>query len=125
MKAADCIGKPCRDLYRTALCGSKNCPCRVAMDEGRTSNINNELSDGRWSACTGIPFRDASGRIAGAVEYFPDTTAQVRMVSDLLRVGEEARNGNLSARASLEAEGDFLKIAETVKGILEAVTGPL
>jgi len=59
------------------------------------------------------------------VEYFPDTTAQVRTVNDLLRVGEEAQNGNLSARVSLEAEGDFLRIAESVNGILDAVIGPL
>jgi methyl-accepting chemotaxis protein len=125
MKAADCIGKPCKDLYKTKLCGSKNCPCRVAMDSGRTNNINNELAGGRWINCTGIPFTDGAGRIAGAVEYFPDTTAQVMTVRDLLRVGEEARRGNLSARASLEAEGDFLEIAKSVNGILDTVIVPL
>jgi len=125
MKTADCIGRRCNELYKTKLCGSKNCPCKVAMDDGRTNTINNELGNGHWITCTGIPFRDEAGRITGAVEYFPDTTAQVRTVNDLLRVGEEAQNGNLSARVSLEAEGDFLRIAESVNGILDAVIGPL
>jgi len=125
MKTADCIGRPCNELYKTTLCGTKNCPCKIAMEGGRTNTINNELGNGNWITCTGIPFRDGAGRITGAVEYFPDTTAQVRTVTDLLRVGEEAQRGNLSARASLEAEGDFLKIAESVNGILDAVTSPL
>ncbi|WP_220680674.1 methyl-accepting chemotaxis protein [Methanofollis formosanus] len=121
----ECLGKHCYDLYNTRVCRSKDCPCRMAMEAGLTKNTDIDLSDGRWINSTGVPFRDRNGAIIGAIEYFPEITAQKQTIQDLLRVGDEARNGNLSARASLETDGDFLKIAESVNALLEAVIVPL
>ncbi|WP_067047240.1 methyl-accepting chemotaxis protein [Methanofollis ethanolicus] len=125
MKESECIGKHCYDLYNAEMCKSRNCPGRMAMETGKTNSIDILYRDGRWENCTSVASRDENGRITGVVEYFPDITAQKQTVQDLLHVGEEARNGNLSARASLDAEGDFLEIAKSVNGILDAVVVPL
>ncbi|MDD4254714.1 MAG: methyl-accepting chemotaxis protein [Methanofollis sp.] len=124
-KKEDCIGKHCYDLYKTSVCNTKSCPCRVAIEEGRTNTIDIPLGGGRWIGATGVAYRDENDRTIGAIEYFPDITAQKQTVQDLLHVGEEARNGNLSVRTNLDAEGDFLEIAKSVNGILEAVVVPL
>jgi len=125
MKVDECLGKHCYDLYKADICKSKDCPCRVAMETGKASNAEIRLRDGRWIDCTGAASRDENGQIIGAVEYFPDITAQKRTVQDLLHVGEEARNGKLSARASLDADGDFLEIAKSVNALLDAIVVPL
>jgi methyl-accepting chemotaxis protein len=124
-KKEDCIGKHCYDLYKTSVCNTKSCPCRVAIEEGRTNTIDIPLNGGRWIGATGVAYRDENGRITGSVEYFPDITSQKQTVQDLLRVGEEAQNGNLSARASLDTEGDFLEIAQSVNALLDAIVVPL
>jgi methyl-accepting chemotaxis protein len=125
MKESECIGKHCYDLYNAEMCKSRNCPGRVAMETGKTKNIDIPYKDGRWENCTSVARFDENGRVIGVVEYFPDITAQKRTVQDLLHVGEEARNGNLSARVSLDAEGDFLEIAKSVNALLDAITVPL
>ncbi|WP_265580349.1 methyl-accepting chemotaxis protein [Methanofollis aquaemaris] len=125
MKESECLGKHCYDLYNADICKSRNCPGRVAMETGKTNSIDILYDDGRWENCTSVAHHDENGRIIGAVEYFPDITAQKQTVQDLLHVGEEARNGNLSTRASLDAEGDFLEIAKSVNTLLEAVIVPI
>jgi len=124
-KQEDCIGKPCYELYRTGLCRSKDCPCRVAMKDGQVNIITNDLGDGRVIKCTGVPYRDGSGTIIGAVEYFPDVTGEVRMIKDLLGVADGIRNGNLSVRAKLDGEGELLQIAKGVNEIIDAIIEPI
>jgi len=121
----ECLGKHCYDLYKSGVCNTESCPCRVAMESGRTNTVDIPLGDGRWIGGTGVAYRDENGRITGAVEYFPDITAQKRTVENLLHIGEEARNGNLSVRASLDAKGDFLEIAKSVNALLDAIIVPL
>lgn len=125
MKENECLGKYCYDLYKADICTSGDCPCRMAMETGKTNSIEVRLGDGRWINCTGVAHHDENGRIIGAIEYYPDITAQKQTVQDLLHVGEDARNGNLSTRASLDADGDFLEIAKSVNALLEAVVVPL
>ncbi|WP_298670225.1 methyl-accepting chemotaxis protein [uncultured Methanofollis sp.] len=124
-KQEDCIGKPCYELYRTGLCRSKDCPCRVAMKDGQVNIITNDLGDGRVIKCTGVPYRDGSGTIIGAVEYFPDVTGEVRMIKDLLGVADGIRNGNLSVRAKLDGEGELPQIAKGVNEIIDAIIEPI
>ncbi|WP_342677876.1 methyl-accepting chemotaxis protein [Methanofollis sp. UBA420] len=125
MKESECIGKHCYDLYNAEMCKSRNCPGRMAMETGKTNSIDISYDDGRWENCTAVASRDENGRITSVVEYFPDITAQKRTVQDLLHVGEEARNGNISTRASLDAEGDFLEIAKSVNALLDAIVVPV
>ncbi|WP_265580213.1 methyl-accepting chemotaxis protein [Methanofollis aquaemaris] len=124
VRAEDCIGKPCHAIFRNNLCNSEACPCRNAMKSGQTETARTELTGGCWIDCSGAPLKDESGQIIGAVEFIQDVTTQVRAARNLLEVGEEAQQGNLSVRASLDAEGDFLEIAENVNTLLDAVTEP-
>ncbi|WP_220680595.1 methyl-accepting chemotaxis protein [Methanofollis formosanus] len=124
VRAEDCIGKPCHSVFRNSLCNSEACPCRKAMKSGQTETARTELAGGCWIDCSGTPLKDESGLVIGAVESIQDVTPQVRAARDLLEVGEEAQQGNLSVRASLDAEGDFLEIAENVNSLLDAITEP-
>ncbi|MBP2146901.1 methyl-accepting chemotaxis protein [Methanofollis sp. W23] len=125
VRAEDCVGKPCYAIFGNNLCNSEGCPCRNAMKTGQTEIARTELAGGCWIDCTGAPLKDDSGEIIGAVEFMQDVGPQVRAVRDLLEVGEETQQGNLSARANLNAEGDFREIAENVNALLDTVTEPL
>ncbi len=125
MKKEQAIGRKCHDLYKTANCNTRECPCRVAMERDTTYRCDNTCGD-LLIDCTGAPLKDEDGRIIGAIEYFPDVTGQKKAVKDILRVAGEAEKGNLKARTNLALhEGDFLEMAKGINAILDAVIGPL
>jgi methyl-accepting chemotaxis protein len=125
MKKEQAIGKKCYDLYKTANCNTRECPCRVAMEGNTTYRCDNSCGD-LLIDCTGAPLKDEYGEIVGAIEYFPDVTGQKTAVKDILRVAGEAEKGNLAVRTDLALhEGDFLEMAKGINAILDAVVGPL
>lgn len=125
MKKEQAIGKKCYDLYKTANCNTRECPCRVAMEGNTTYRCDNSCGD-LLIDCTGAPLKDEYGEIVGAIEYFPDVTGQKKAVKDILRVAGEAEKGNLAVRTDLALhEGDFLEMAKGINAILDAVVGPL
>jgi PAS domain S-box-containing protein len=76
-KKEEVLGKPCRSIFQTELCGSKNCPFeRTVQDQETVTNLEVVILN-KWGrqipvSVSTAPIRDGEGRIFGAVETFRD-----------------------------------------------------
>lgn len=124
-KQEEIIGKKCYDIYRSSACNTPDCPCRVAMEKGILHHCEIPLGEIVIDV-TGLPVTDSAGTVIGAIEYFPEVTAQKNAVAEILNVAEKAKNGDLSARTDpAQHTGDFQKMTVGINNILDAVIGPL
>jgi methyl-accepting chemotaxis protein len=124
-KREEIMGKKCYDIYRSSACNTPECPCRVAMEKGILYHTEIPLGDIIING-TGQQITDSAGIVIGAIEYFPDISENKKAVTDILKVAEMAKNGDLSARTDLSLHtGDFQKMAVGINEILDAVIGPL
>jgi PAS domain S-box-containing protein len=83
----DAIGSPCREVFRTALCGPE-CPLAEAMDTGRSVTdvrTTAETAGGREITVqiSTSPLRDEDGNIVGGLETFRDVGALERLRKEL------------------------------------------
>ncbi len=78
-------GRKCYDLFKTPHCGTSECRCKRAMQNGKTeagetvadpSGLNIPIN------YTGTPVRDERGNIVGALEYVVDITQTKRAMED-------------------------------------------
>jgi len=113
------IGKRCSDIYRTGACNTQECPCRIAMERGIPHHCEIAFGE-RIIDGTGVPMTDSTGSVIGAIEYFPDVTGQKKIVTDIVRVAEKVKSGDLSERTDLAIHtGDFQKMAEEINSLLD------
>jgi len=76
-KKQEVLGKPCRSIFQTELCGSEGCPFeRTLQEQGAVTNLEVAIlnKEGRQVpvSVSTAPIRDRQGRIFGAVETFRD-----------------------------------------------------
>lgn len=122
MSRDQAMGRYCHDLYKTKNCRSDQCPCRMAMEKDSPAECENLTGSGQIIQCFGAPLKDENGRLIGAVEYFPDVTAQKQAVADILRVADEAKKGNLTARTDRSLHtGDYQKMSDGINSILDII----
>ncbi len=76
-KKEEVLGKPCRSIFQTELCGSEACPFeRTLQDRESVTNLEVVILN-KWGrqvpvSVSTAPIRDRKGRIFGAVETFRD-----------------------------------------------------
>lgn len=86
-----------------------------------------------WIQASYNPILDANGKPYKVVKYATDITQQVlaRIQSEesakiIAELANEARSGNLQARASVnDLEGEFKTLVEGVNGMLDAIIAPI
>jgi methyl-accepting chemotaxis protein len=118
-KRDDIIGKKCSDLYRSPNCNTPDCPCRIAMEKGINYSVEITMGDVVINV-TGAPLTDSSGKVIGAIEYFPEVTEQKKAVADILNVTEKVEKEDFSARTDPAFHtGDFKKMADGINNLLD------
>ncbi|HNX17515.1 MAG TPA: methyl-accepting chemotaxis protein [Methanoregula sp.] len=116
------MGRYCHDLYKTKNCRTEICPCRMAMARDEFAECENLTGTKQIIQCYAAPIKDTDGNIIGSIEYFPDVTQQKQALSDILRVADEATNGNFNTRTDSNLhKGDYLKISNGINQILDIV----
>ncbi len=110
----------CYDFFRTGDCKTDKCACSAAMRNGREASSETDAHPGSHNLdiqYTGIPIRNRSGEITGALEFVTDLTA----VKKAARLGEKIAKyqqlevSRISANLSKIAAGDLnvdLSLAE-------------
>ncbi|WP_148208200.1 methyl-accepting chemotaxis protein [Methanosphaerula palustris] len=118
-KRDDIIGKKCSDLYRSPNCNTPECPCRIAMEKGINYSVEITMGDVVINV-TGAPLTDSSGKVIGAIEYFPEVTGQKKAVADIVNVTKKVEKGDFSARTDPAFHtGDFKKMADGINNLLD------
>jgi methyl-accepting chemotaxis protein len=71
------------------------------------------------------PSYDSKGVIRGVVETVVDRTGQKLALQAVRDLVDKAKDGDLSARASVRAEGDYQLLVDGINEMLDALVGPL
>jgi PAS domain S-box-containing protein len=71
------LGRPCRTVLRTDLCGTDACPLQQTLRSHRNAGPLEVVITNKWGrqipvSVIAAPLKDAEGRILGAVETFRD-----------------------------------------------------
>lgn len=71
------LGRPCREIFQTDLCGTQACPLEKALKLGQTTSNLEVLVRNRWGRQIPVSvnmatLRDRNGSVFGAVETFRD-----------------------------------------------------
>lgn len=97
----------CRDFFKTGDCSSERCACFRAMKEGTpftSETVAKPLDRNYDISYTGVPVRDRSGKIVGALEIITDQT-DIRAAERLTAKVSEYQNAEISRLQ------DFLHVA--------------
>jgi methyl-accepting chemotaxis protein len=87
----DVEGARCYDHFRTGDCGTERCACRRAMTDERVSASETDAHPGTQHleiAYSGVPIRDADGKVIGAFEVVSDQTAVKQAAKRARKVAE-------------------------------------
>lgn len=79
------IGMKCSDLFRTPHCGTSDCRCDQAMNQGKIvtgKTIVDPAGINIPIQYTGAPIKDTNGHIIGALEYVVDITEAKNAMDD-------------------------------------------
>jgi methyl-accepting chemotaxis protein len=125
---ADLIGLPadriagskCSSLFRTSHCETGQCACDRAMRAGKTETAETEAHPHGLDlevSYSGIPIKDESGQVIGALEVISDQTAikQAARLSQKQAAFQEKEVSRLVTGLGKLAEGDLdldLSVAE-------------
>ena len=126
---SECIGRKCYTLFNTTHCNTPECGVSRAVQSNRTLTLETiaRLPGGEIPVrYTAAPLKDAEGRIIGGIEYVVDITEETRMIEEIKRLIENAKEGLLDARCDVsEFDGGYKKIAEGMNAVLDAIVAPL
>ena len=124
------LGTPCRDHLRTADCGTERCATGQCMARGQMVSGETEAHPQDQAldlAYSGVPIKDDTGRVVGALEVATDLTAvkaaarvakkqvefQGRAVDTLVVNLERLSQGNLALDTAVgAADADTRQVAE-------------
>ena len=130
-RADEVIGKmKCSEVIKSPLCNTANCAiksCMATKDviQGAETTITNR--DGRVMpisvSCAGI--FDAEGNPIGGIEVATDISDVKNVVNEIIRVADDAKDGDLSARADVEAEGDYKRLVDGINDLIDGVVVPI
>lgn len=86
-KLDDIKGKYCRDIVRTADCGTDACSMKKAMATGEKYSNRTEAQVGGNTITAeyyAVPLKDDKGQVIGGVEFILDITKQVQYEKNLI-----------------------------------------
>ncbi|NTU60091.1 MAG: PAS domain-containing protein, partial [Deltaproteobacteria bacterium] len=110
------VGTKCYDQFRTADCRTAQCACSRAIQDGRISDSVTHAHPAGLDlniAYTGVPIRDADGKIVGAFEVIVDQT-------DLARaIGQVRETAGTLASAATELSAVSRQTADGVAAMAE------
>jgi methyl-accepting chemotaxis protein len=114
-------GQKCYDLFRTTDCRTSKCACQQAMQAGRQASSETEANPtiGRLDiAYSGIPLKDANGKIFGAFEVVSDQTAikQAGRLAEKVANFQNAETEKLTNCLDQLARGDLAFTLEVATG---------
>lgn len=137
------LGKKCYEQFKTEHCQTENCALYRAMKEDKeiqAETISHANGMNLPILYTGIPLKNAEGKIIGAQEYVVDITDikerenyLKRSTKQILKGMDKFANGDLTVQVNAEKDGDDVsllfkgfnssvsKIKELVLQITEAI----
>ncbi|RPJ61463.1 MAG: HAMP domain-containing protein, partial [Acidobacteria bacterium] len=108
----DVQGRKCYDHFRAGDCHSERCACGRAIAEGRTCSAETDAHPGSLDleiAYSGVPLRDAHGKVIGAFEVVSDQTAVRQAASRARKVADyqERETGTIAEALGKLAQGQL------------------
>ncbi|HIE12095.1 MAG TPA: methyl-accepting chemotaxis protein [Desulfotomaculum sp.] len=112
LPAQQVIGTKCYNHFKTADCNTANCACAMAMGQGE--KVTRETT--AWLrgleleiSCTGIPVKDADGKVTGAIGFVEDKTEvkRVQRVMEKRAAYQEQEVLKLAVNLDRLARGDL------------------
>lgn len=105
-------GRKCREFFRTGDCGTSRCACSRAMADGAMAASDTVAKPGDIEAeisYTGVPVRDRSGKIVGALEIVVDQTAikKAARLMDKIKSFQDSEIARLTAALRQVADRDL------------------
>jgi len=79
----------------------------------------------KYLELTGNPVIDNEGEVSCVVEVIKDLSGQKSVCDAVEELIEKAKSGDLNARATVKAEGDFQTLVDGVNEMLDAVINPI
>ncbi|TCL59259.1 methyl-accepting chemotaxis sensory transducer with Pas/Pac sensor [Hydrogenispora ethanolica] len=82
------VGKNCADLWQSTKCGTRECPCQVAMEQNSTYTCSNDAMIGDHEVsifCAAAPLKNDQGEVVGSFEFMTDQTA----ITKAMRIAEK------------------------------------
>ncbi len=116
-KPEEVKGTKCYDFFKTTHCKTSECRCKQAMERKENSNgetVANVSGQKIPIDYTGSPLYDEKGNVIGALEYVLDITERKEVLNDIIHVAEAMARNDLTAKATGNYQGDYLKIADSL-----------
>ena len=130
LRPEQCAGKKFWDvLYDSPACRAGTCAAGKAVETGEvsTGEVRAKVRGREWPVrviCS--PRYDSGDRLIGCFQVMYDATEEIRVSSEILRLVEAAKNGQLERRGKAEQfAGNYRGLVEGLNAVLDAVTTPL
>ena len=144
------VGRKCYDFFKTTDCKTDRCACYRAMQTGQQASSDTVAKPAAGTFeidYSGVPIKDASGKVVGVFEVITDQTAvrkaqrlmqkigeyQTKEIENISAVLRSVAERNLSVRAQI-SEGDsdtkevrerFLVMAQSLNTAIENLDNAL
>ncbi|GAB4255095.1 MAG: hypothetical protein Kow00109_30240 [Acidobacteriota bacterium] len=123
------VGSPCREVFRTPVCGTEDCPLQRSLQQRRRVEVQTVVKgrDGREITvdvkCS--PVINDAGEIVGGMELMVDQTYRQKVIRDLENLAQEAADGRLTLRLDpSQVHGMHKRLFELINRMLDAVEAP-
>jgi methyl-accepting chemotaxis protein len=111
-------GMKCFEQFRSDDCRTERCACARALRLGSPAASETVARPAQGLALdvsySGIPIKAADGTVVGVFEVVTDQTRLKGAVREVARVMACMEQGDLTARVSIDADGEFRKLQDAV-----------
>lgn len=106
---------------RDTLCD--DCPAIRCFQSGEGGNIKFSTSDGRFWHLSAFPVKDENGKVKNVIEICKDVTEEMLLQTEVMRTGQLAELGVLSASVAHEINNPVFGIISCAEVLLQETAG--
>ncbi len=118
-KFADIKNLECHKLWMNRQTPCTDCPAIVCFQTGEIGNIKFSTQDGRFWFLSTFPVKDENGKVKNVIEICKDITEEMVMQTEVMRTGQLAELGVLSASVAHEVNNPVFGIISCAEVLLQ------
>ncbi len=122
-KITDIRGQECHTLWMKRHTPCDNCPAITCFRTGETGSMKFSTPDGRFWNLSAFPVKDENGKVKNVIEICKDITEEMILQTEVMRAGQLAELGVLSASVAHEVNNPVFGIISCAEVLLQESEG--
>ncbi len=120
---ADMKGLECHKLWMNRQTPCDDCPAIMCFRTGKVMNTKFSTPDGRFWFLSTFPVKGEDGKVKNVIEICKDITEEMIMQTEVMRTGQLAELGVLSASVAHEVNNPVFGIISCAEVLLQETEG--